>query len=318
MTVLVTGASGFVGGAVVRRLVADGCTTWAGVRTPADLPSDVRQILVGSLGPDTDWRPAVVGADAVVHAAARVHVMRETSGDPLAEFRRANVAGTMALARQAAESGVRRFVFISSIKVNGEGTDAGHPYTSNTPPAPVDPYGISKHEAEQQLLALSTETGMAVSVIRPVLVYGPGVKGNFRSLMRAIERGLPLPLGAIDNRRSLVALDNLVDLIARCLVHPGAPGRTFLVSDDHDLSTPQLIQRMAAAMGRSARLVPVPPSLMLAAARVVGGRAALQRLCGSLQVDISDTRRRLDWTPPVSVDGALARAVRAVAPPRRS
>jgi nucleoside-diphosphate-sugar epimerase len=209
MTVLVTGASGFVGGAVVRRLVADGCTTWAGVRTPADLPSDVRQILVGSLGPDTDWRPAVVGADAVVHAAARVHVMRETSGDPLAEFRRANVAGTMALARQAAESGVRRFVFISSIKVNGEGTDAGHPYTSDTPPAPVDPYGISKHEAEQQLLALSTETGMAVSIIRPVLVYGPGVKGNFRSLMRAIERGLPLPLGAIDNRRSLVALDNL-------------------------------------------------------------------------------------------------------------
>ncbi|MDB5905724.1 MAG: galE, partial [Betaproteobacteria bacterium] len=268
---LVTGASGFVGRAVVERCVAD--PRWrvrAAVRgNPAVIPEGAQAAHVGDIGPDTDWRDALDGVDVVVHAAARVHMMSDAAADPLEAFRRVNVAGTLNLARQAATARARRFVFISSIKVNGEATHA-RPYTAADAPAPLDPYGVSKHEAEEGLRALARETSLEVAIIRPVLVYGPGVKANFLSMMRWLHRGIPLPLGALHNRRSLVALDNLVDLIHTCVDHPAAANETFLVSDGEDLSTTALLERTALALGARARLLPVPPQLLAAAARALG------------------------------------------------
>lgn len=316
--ILVTGASGFVGQALVRSLVM--ASGQPGVRTAVrhrrvERAGPVQTVWVGDLSADTDWSSALMGVSEVVHAAARVHVMRDTAGDPLAEFRRTNVAGTLALARQAAMAGVRRFVFISSVKVNGESTSAGQPFTADDEPAPQDPYGISKMEAEQGLRRIAAETGMEVVVIRPPLVYGPGVKANFQAMMRWLARGVPLPLGAIThNRRSLVALDNLVDLIVMCLSHPAAANQTFLVSDGEDLSTTDLLRRMARALGKPARLLPVPPSLLKLGAAMVGKPELAQRLCGSLQVDISKTRQLLGWAPPLSVDEGLRRAVGAGLP----
>lgn len=260
---------------------------------------------VGDLGPDTDWLGALNGASVVVHAAARVHVMTDTADDPLIEFRRANVGGTLKLARQAASAGVNRFVFVSSIKVNGEQTPFGQRYTSNDAPKPSDPYGISKCEAEDGLRRIATETGMEVVIIRPVLVYGPGVKGNFLSMMRWLHKGIPLPMGALNNLRSFVALDNLVDLIVTCLQHPAAANQTFLVSDGEDLSTTELLKRTAFAMGIEARLIPVPATVIQTGAWLLGKRKIAQRLCGSLQVDIGKTRELLGWTPLVTVDQAL-------------
>jgi nucleoside-diphosphate-sugar epimerase len=250
----------------------------------------------------------LAGVSVVIHCAARVHVMNEEATEPLAEFRRVNVAGTLRLARQAAEAGVRRFLFVSSIKVNGEHSQPGRPFTADQHPAPGDPYGVSKCEAETGLRALSQETGMEVVIIRPPLVYGPGVKANFLAMMRWLWRGVPLPLGGItDNRRSLVFLDNLVDLIVTCIDHPAAANQTFLVSDDEDLSTTALLRRMAAALGRPARLVPVPVGLITLGARMIGRPGVAQRLCGSLQVDIGKTKELLDWSPPVSVGEGLRR-----------
>ena len=310
MRVLVTGASGFVGGAVVRRLLVDPNTTVRGVirRESAVVSGGAERALVADLSPSTDWSRAVAGVDVVVHAAARVHVMRETASDPLTEFRRVNVEGTLRLARQAAAAGVRRLIFLSSIKVNGEQTITGRPYAADDAPAPGDAYGLSKHEAECALRRLSQETGMEVVIIRPVLVYGPGVKGNFKSMMRLLQTGLPLPLGAIANQRSLVALGNLVDLIAVCARHPAAANQTFLVSDGEDLSTPELLRRLAAAMRKTARLIPVPVSLLAAGARLVGKADIAQRLLGSLQVDITKTRTLLNWSPPQAVDASLQQA----------
>ncbi len=264
--------------------------------------------MVQGLGPDTDWRAALRGVDAVFHLAARVHVMHDTSADPLLDFRRVNVQGTMHLARQAAALGVRRLVFVSSIKVNGEQTTPTRPFRADSTPAPVDPYGISKHEAERELLRLGGETGMEVAIVRPPLVYGPGVKANFASMMRALTRGVPLPLGAMDNTRSMVALDNLVDLLMVCLDHPAAAGEIFLVSDGEDLSTTELLRRIARAMGKKAILFPVPAAWLEWGAGLLGKRALAQRLCGSLHVDIEKTRRLLNWTPPTTVDEGLKRA----------
>lgn len=216
----------------------------------------------------------------------------------------------MALARQAEARGVRRFIFLSSIKVNGEGTESGRAYRADDVPAPMDPYGVSKHEAEQALLALGRGGKMAVTIIRPVLVYGPGVKGNFLSMMRWLKRGVPLPFGAIDNRRSLVAIDNLVDLIVTCLTHPAAANQTFLVSDGEDLSTSALLRRLGAALDRPARLIPLPGALLGIAAALVGRKAMAARLLGSLQVDAAPTRALLGWRPPVTVDQALAATAR--------
>jgi nucleoside-diphosphate-sugar epimerase len=246
----------------------------------------------------------LIGVDIVVHLAARVHVMRDSATDPLAEFRRVNVAGTERLALAAATAGVRRFVFLSSVKVNGE--KGG--YNESDPPAPQDAYGISKHEAELGLRVIAAETGMEVVIIRPPLVYGPGVKANFHVLLWAVARGVPLPLGAIHNRRSLVALDNLVDIIVTCIDHPAAANQTFLVSDGEDLSTTELIRHLARAMGRPARLIPVPASVLMAGATLLGKREVAARLCGSLQVDITKARELLGWLPPITMDEGLRRA----------
>lgn len=308
--VLITGATGFVGRALVNRAALDGWRVRAVVRQPGSIwPADVEPALVGDLAPTTDWRTALGGVQTVVHLAARVHVMRDSAADALAEFRLANAVGTLNLARQAVDAGVRRFVFISSIKVNGECTDLNRPYTADDVPAPVDPYAISKHEAERGLTQLAEETALELVIIRPVLVYGPGVKANFFSMMRWLHRRIPLPLGAVHNKRSLVALDNLVDLIITCMQHAAAVNQTFLVSDGEDMSTAELIRRLAQAMGRRARLIPLPADLLMVAATVLGQRAAAQRLLRSLQVDISKTRELLGWMPPVSVDEGLRRTV---------
>ncbi|MGY2398088.1 UDP-glucose 4-epimerase family protein [Pseudomonas sp. SDO5271_S396] len=304
-SVFLTGATGFVGGAVMCRLLSEGAQVTAAVRNEADvLDRKVRIVRFDSLA-SADWGDSLVGVDTVVHCAARVHVMNDNEVDPLAAFRSVNVEGTLNLAEQAAQAGVRRFVFISSIKVNGESTLPGRPYTADDVPGPTDPYGVSKWEAEQGLLSLARRTALEVVIIRPVLVYGPGVKANFLSMVRWLDKGIPLPFGAIYNHRSLVALENLVDLTIVATSHPAAANQTFLVSDGEDLSTTQLLRRTAAALGKSARLLPVPAWMLSAAARLLGRESLSQRLCGSLQVDIQKARTLLQWAPPVSVDDAL-------------
>ena len=309
---LVTGATGFVGYALVQRLTVNrdsGGVVVAVRRIDRSWPERVRPIQVSNLQPATQWGAVLQRVNTVVHLAARVHVMQDTATDPLAAFRTANVDGTLNLARQAAAAGVKRFVFISSIKVNGESTEPEQSFTEADPPNPQDAYGRSKQEAEQGLRQLSADTGMEVVIIRPPLVYGPGVKANFASLMRAVQRGWPLPLGAVHNQRSFVALDNLVDFIVNCITHPQAANQNFLVSDGEDLSTPDLIRRMARAMNRPAHLLQVPVWALRAGALLLGKGDAVQRLCGNLQVDISKSRTLLGWNPPISVDEGLRRAV---------
>lgn len=304
--IVLTGASGFVGRAIMQQLIVGGFAVRAVVRRMGCLfPVPVNVYCVQDMSELTSWHDALAGSRVVIHAAARVHVMNDTANDPLVEFRRVNVEGTLNLARQSAAAGVKRFIFISSIKVNGEGAELGNPYKADDAPTPMDPYGISKMEAERGLRALATATGMEVVIIRPVLVYGPGVKANFMNMMRWLHKGVPLPFGAIHNQRSLVALDNLVDLIVTCIDHPAAANQTFLVSDGENLSTSELLRRMASALGKPARLLPVPSWLLEAGAKMLGKQALAQRLCGSLQVDISKTRELLNWAPPVSVDEAL-------------
>ena len=303
--VLITGGHGFVGNALFERLGAEGCDPLR-VSRQALGPGD---LAVGEIDLTTDWSEAFIDCAVVIHLAARAHVMQDTATDPLTAFRTVNVDGTLNLARQAAAAGVKRFVFISSIKVNGESTEPEQSFTEADPPNPQDAYGRSKQEAEQGLRQLSADIGMEVVIIRPPLVYGTGVKANFASLMRAVQRGWPLPLGAVYNQRSLVALDNLVDFIVNCITHPKAANQTFLVSDGEDLSTPDLIRRMARAMNRPVRLLPVPKSVLMAGAIILGRRDMAQRLCGNLQVDISKSRTLLGWNPPISVDQGLRRAV---------
>lgn len=299
---LVTGANGFIGSALLRGMKARGLEGRAAARREvAGWPT----FCVRDIDASTVWSGAFEGCDCVVHLAARVHVMNDRAGDPLTEFRKVNVEGTENLARQAAAAGVRRFVYLSSIKVNGENTSAGQPFSADDAASPMDAYGKSKAEAEARLRVVAKETGIAVVVIRPVLVYGPGVKANFLSMMRWLRKGIPLPFGAIANARSLLAVGNLVDLIVTCVEHPAAANAVFLASDGEDLSTPELLRRTAVALGTKARLVPVPPKLIEAAATLAGKGDVAQRLCGSLQVDIEKTRKLLGWAPPVSVDAAL-------------
>lgn len=306
MTILVTGATGLVGAGLMARLSADNRPARGTSRKPP--PSGAPRTdwaLVGDQNESTDWGSALDGVGTVVHLAGRVHVMRETAADPLTAFRRTNVAGTLNLARQAASGGARRFVFVSSIKVNG---DAGT-YQEIDRPHPHDAYGVSKLEAENGLREIATSTGLEVVVIRPPIVYGPRVKANFESLVRAVEKGIPLPLGAIHNRRSFVGRDNLADFIVACADHSAAPGETFFVSDGEDVSTTTLIRRIAQAMKRPARLIPVPAAVLWGAAAAIGRRDVAQRLLGSLQLDITKARTMLDWTPPLTLDEGLRRAV---------
>lgn len=310
MRVLITGSSGFIGQSVSSELELRGEQVVRIVRK--ERPNS---LVLGDIGPNTCWREGLSLCEAVIHLAARVHVLDDKSSDPLEEFRRVNVAGTANLARQAAAAGVRRFVFLSSIKVNGESTEAGEPFTADDTPALKDPYAVSKHEAEEVLHQIADDTGMEVVIIRPPLVYGPGVKANFESMMSWLARGVPLPLAAVtENRRSLVALDNLVDLIVTCLNHPAAANQTFLVSDGEDLSTVELLKRMGAAMGKPARLFYVTPALLKLGATLFNKPGIYQRLCGSLQLDIAKTRQLLGWTPPVSVDEGLRLAAEGFRP----
>ena len=307
-SVLVTGASGFVGQRLTYRLEESGRPVRAAFRRLGFAPESikVKSIFTGELTPEFCWRAALLEVDTIVHLAARVHVMHETATDALAEFRRVNVLGTLQLARQAADLGVRRFVFVSSVKVNGEVTQLGRPFRADDRPAPIDAYGVSKLEAEQALLDLAKTTGLEVVIIRPVLIYGPGVKANFLKMMQWLYRGMPLPFGLINNQRSLVGLDNMLSLITTCMDHPAAKNQVFLVSDGEDLSTPELLRRTAKALGKNARLLPVSTSVLAVAAGVFGKRDFAQRLCGSLQVDINKTRELLGWAPPQSVDEGLA------------
>ena len=302
--VLVTGANGFVGRALCTRLTRSGLAARAAVRAPAGLPDEA---IVSPLADETDWRAALSGCEAVVHLAARVHVMHDTSADPQPLYRATNTDATLNLARQAVEAGVKRFVFVSTIKVNGEGRDAA--YRETDAPAPEDAYAISKWEAEQGLWRIAQDTGLEVVILRPPLIYGPGVKANFRRLLDTVERGWPLPLGAIDNRRSLLYLGNFVDAIRLCIEHPAAPGQTFLIDDGQPVSTPELVRAVARALGRPVRLLPVPPGVLAFAGALVGKRAAVARLTGSLWVDSSLIRERLGWTPPYSMADGLAATV---------
>lgn len=311
MKILITGVNGFVGRAVWRRLEAQpGVSAVGSVRTPEIAKKNKKWVSMGELTASADWTVLLEGVDAVVHIAARVHVLNEVATDPLAEFRRINVDGTMQLARQAAAAGAKRFVFVSSIKVNGESTTRGCPFRPDDIPSPSDPYGVSKHEAESALRDLALSSGMELVIVRPPLVYGPGVKANFAAMMRWLSRGVPLPLGAIENRRSLVALENLVDLLVLCIQHPAAGGQTFLVSDGEDVSTTQLLREMGSALGCKARLIPLPAAWLEWGASLIGKREVARRLCGSLQVDIEKTRTVLQWQPPISMAEGLKRTVK--------
>ena len=310
MIVLLTGASGFVGKAILKNAQLRGIQIRPAYRSSSSVIGQSGAALVSGLHHSTDWSRALQGIHVVIHTAARAHVMREELLDPLAEYRRVNVDGTLNLALQAAAAGVRRFVFISSIKVNGEATTIGAPFTAHDPPAPEDAYGLSKAEAEAGLKQVALETGMELTIIRPPLIYGPDVKGNFASLISWIRRSLPLPLASMtQNRRSLVSLDNLVDLILVCIEHPKAADQTFLVSDGEDLSTTELLIKIGIALGKPTRLLWVPSVLFYFMAALFGKKAISQRLLGSLQVDIKKTCELLDWKPPVSVDEGLRRAV---------
>ncbi len=307
--ILVTGSTGFVGRRLCSALREQGLDVREAVRRSPAVNAGLDVVAVGAIDGQTDWRRAVEETGSVIHLAGRAHVMREDEADPLAVYRRVNVAGTVRLARQAAAAGVRRFVFVSSVKVNGEAT-TGRPFTEADVPAPLDAYGVSKHEAEEELKDIGRESGMEIAVVRPTLVYGPDVKGNFLSLLHWLRRGLPLPFACCDNRRSFTGLTNLVDLLIQCVLHPAAANETFLAADGEDLSTPELLRRMARALGRKARLLPFPPAMLRVAAGVVGRPGVYERLCGSLRVDASKARELLGWRPPLTVDEELARTAR--------
>jgi len=305
----VTGATGFVGQHLVNALLRKkkqvrACVRGRRYKSYSESPL-VELSLVEDLSQVASWEKALRDVTVVIHTAARVHIMEDKEADPLAEFRKVNTEGTLNLARQAAEQGVSRFIFISSIKVNGEMTSIGQPFRTTDNTIPTDPYGLSKYEAEQGLLRIASETDMEVVIIRPPLIYGPGVKANFASMMKWVSKGVPLPLGAVYNNRSLVALENLIDFIIHCIAHPKAANEVFLVSDEEDISTTQLLKKVAKALGKKANLLPIPVSLMSFAATLIGKKSVAERLFGSLQVDSAKARDLLDWKPVVTMDEQL-------------
>ncbi|NOT20918.1 MAG: SDR family oxidoreductase [Sideroxydans sp.] len=301
MNILISGANGFVGQTLWEVLHERGYAVCATVR----VAKNNIQIPVGEINGDTDWALALRDVDTVIHLAARVHVMQDKSVNPLAEFRRVNVQGTENLARQAFAAGVKRLVYISSIKVNGEETAEGKIYQESDIPSLQDPYGVSKWEAEQALHQVAQETGLEVVIVRPPLVYGAGVKGNFIQMLKVLSKRLPLPFASIENQRSLVYVENLVDALITCATHPTAAGQTYLVSDGEDVSTPELLRQLGAAMGRPAMLLPFPPKLLMWLAAAVGKSDQVQRITGSLQIDSAKIRRELNWTPPYTLQQGL-------------
>jgi len=317
VAILVTGSTGFIGHALCLSLAQFGYKTRCAVRNNSELllsegngESIKNNFVVGEIGRSTKWLQVLQDIDTVIHLAARVHMMQNKNQDPLAAFREVNTAGTERLAGEASKAGVRRFIYLSSIKVNGEMTGRNEKerkirFSEVDIPDPQDLYAISKWEAEQALQAISQETGMELVIIRPPLVYGPGAKENFLRVLRWLDKGMPLPLGAINNKRSLVALDNLVDLIITCIDNPAAANQTFLVADGEDVSTTELVRRLGRVLGKPARLLPVPEQLLKFSLNVIGKSDLSQRLCGSLQVDISKTKNMLGWEPPVSLDDGL-------------
>ena len=309
--ILITGATGFVGKVLCAKAISQGFHVKGTIRADRSLIGEVEKVFIDTLGDDTDWTAALRGVNVAIHLAARAHVMRDDVENPMAEFRRLNTMGTVHLARSAAAIGVKRLVYVSSIKVNGEETFGGQSYTERDMPVPRDAYGISKFEAEQGLLHIAHQTGMEVVIIRPPLVYGPGVKANFASMMEWVDKGVPLPLGAVHNKRSLVALDNLVSFIVHCIDHPKAANEIFLISDGEDVSTTELIKKTAKALGKRPLLIPVPVSLMKFAAKLIGKEDIANRLFGSLQVDSSKARELLGWKPVITMDGQLKKTADA-------
>lgn len=299
----ITGATGFVGEVLCKALIANGKVPRRFLRRIAQ-DCAATDVVVGNIGPGTDWRLALADVDCVIHLAARTHVLDDDAADPLAAYRRINVDATRNLAQQAAAAGVRRFIFMSSIKVHGEATP-DLPYTESDVPAPLDAYGISKLEAESLLRDITRHSAMELVILRPPLIYGPGVKGNFLRLMRIIDRGLPLPLASVRNRRSLIHVANLADIIVDCIDTPAAAGQTFLVSDGEDLSTADLIRRLAAAMNKPARLLPCPIALLQLGAAIFRQRGAVARLTDSLTIDATHLHDTLNWTPRILLDQGL-------------
>ena len=312
INVLVTGSSGFIGTALLDRLASDNFFNVIGVVRTSDEKSfkNVSLVEIQNISPKTNWSEALKNIDVVVHLAARVHILKESVSDSIAAYRSMNVDSTLNLARQALNSGVKRFIYLSSIKVNGEFTLPGSPYSEAISQPPEDPYGLSKYEAEIQLRELTKNSSMEVVIIRPPLVYGPGVKANFKSMMDWLDKGVPLPLGAIKNKRSLVSVENLADFIVVSLSHPLAANETFLVSDGDDLSTTQLLRFLAQGLDRSVYLIPVPMWLIKFVFRLLGKNAISQRLCGSLQVDINKAKTLLNWRPPLTVKVALEKTAK--------
>ena len=308
MNILLTGATGFIGSEMARQLNLKQETRLAlALRSPKTMTEGLIHV-VGDLTADTDWSVALKDQQVVIHTAARAHIMKDEVVDPVLEYCRVNVDGTLNLAKQAAAAGVRRFIFISSIGVNGN-INTG-PFTAADQPEPVDAYAQSKWMAEQGLWRIQNETGMELVIIRPPLVYGANAPGNFSALMRWVKRGVPLPLGAVHNKRTLIGLDNLVDLVIRCIDHPAAANQMLLAGDGEDISTTELLRGVAKAMGRPARLIPVPVTWLKLAATLIGKKATAEKLLGSLQVDISKTRELLGWEPPVTVEEGLKRCFR--------
>lgn len=302
---LVTGANGFLGSNLCRLLKTREFHVTAVMRN-ADLSIMADDyVLVADINSSTDWSSALINVDVVFHTAARVHIMDDTASDPLAEFRRINTIGTEYLARSAAANGVKRLVYVSSIKVNGEETFGGRNYSEKNVPAPLDPYGISKWEAEQALHRVAKETGLEVVIVRPPLVYGAGVKGNFAQMIRVVERGIPLPLDSVHNQRDLVYLGNLVDALITCATHPAAAGQTYLVNDGESISTPQLVRGLAKALGKRCLVLPFPIAMIRLLASLLGKSAAVDRLTQSLVIDSSKIRRELKWQPPYTLQQGL-------------
>jgi|688.fasta_scaffold333159_1 nucleoside-diphosphate-sugar epimerase len=305
---LITGANGFIGKVLIKRLSQDGHLVSALVRKKIEVPYSNETFLIPSINAKTNWAELLKDRDVVIHLLARVHIMDDKASDPLMEFRKINVDVTIALAKEAARQGIKRFVFLSSVKVNGEST-SDHPFSETNLVYPQDAYAISKWEAEEALRQISKETGMEIVIIRSPLVYGPNVKANFLKMMQYVKQGIPLPLGSIQNKRSLIGIDNLVDFITTTISHPKAANQTFLISDDEDISTTNLLRRIGECMEKPARLIPVSPKILSFLFKIIGRQDFGDRLLGSLEIDITKAKKLLAWSPPLTLNEGLRATV---------